>query len=324
MVQPAKEIAPPTLKGSTQAGVLWAMAGVLGYATANVFDRFAVITADPLVGPMIRSLPSLVLGIVLLIIRKTYRQLQPGSPSYVGHRAIFAFVIPGVLSTIGLFVYYFALQYGGVAITIAVQQTYVLWGALFGWAYLGEKLSRKSLLSVIALVAGLVVLVLGQGRGIPVSSRWYLAIPLASFTAVSYGVSGVFWREGQLRGADQSTGIFLQFVVTQFVAFIGLAAFGKAHALAETPASQFAALLASGVLSGIVGIYGLFTALKLMNVTRTYALFSLTPLVAALLAHFFLGEFFNLQMLAGILLTCASLALVQIFMSITPRQTASE
>jgi uncharacterized membrane protein len=99
---------------------------VLGYATANVFDRAAVIHADPLLGPLIRSLPSLALGVVLLILRKTYRQLQPNSAGYVGRRAIVVFIIPGVLSTAGLFGYYFALHIGGVAITIAVQQSFVL------------------------------------------------------------------------------------------------------------------------------------------------------------------------------------------------------
>src|SRR5271169_6863393 len=105
-------------------GALWAFGGVLGYAAANVFDRFATINADPFIGPMVRSFPSLLLGIVLIITRRTYRQLQSGSPSYVGRRAILDFVIPGVLSTIGLFVYYYAFQFGGVAITIAGQQTF--------------------------------------------------------------------------------------------------------------------------------------------------------------------------------------------------------
>lgn len=297
----------------TRVGELWALGGVLGYATASVFDRAAVIHADPLLGPLIRSLPSLALGVAFLILRKTYRQLQPSSATYVGRRAIIAFIIPGVLSTAGLFGYYFALQIGGVVITIAVQQSFVLWGALFSWPYLGERLSLASLGGIGVLVFGLVVLGLGQMRGTPVSGHWYYAIPLALFTAISFGISGVFWREGQLRGADQSTGIFLQFVSGVLTAIIGLAVFGHAETLVHTPATHLGALLASGTLSGIVGIYCLFTSLKLMSVARTYALFSLNPLVAAVLAHFLLKEFINQQMMIGILMVCVGVTLVQIF-----------
>ncbi|MBI3951816.1 MAG: DMT family transporter [Acidobacteria bacterium] len=300
-------------KSLTEIGELWALGGVLGYATANVLERTAVINADPLIGPLIRGIPSLILAVVLLITRQTYRQLQPGSKHYVGRRAIVAFIIPGVVSTAGLFTYFMALQKGGVAITIPVQQSFIVWGALFSWLYLGERFTSQSLMGVSLLVAGLVVLGLGQWRGIPVSSEWYYAIPLALFTAIAFGISGVFWREGQLRGADQSTGIFVQIVTSEITAFVGLSLFGRVQSLVEPSARDLAALVAGGVLSGVVGLYCMFTSLKLMSVTRAFALSSLTPLAAAILAFFFLREHVNWQMMIGIVMVCLGVALVQIF-----------
>jgi drug/metabolite transporter (DMT)-like permease len=73
------------------------------------------------------------------------------------------------------------------------------------------------------------------------------------------------------------------------------------------------ALLAGGVLSGIVGLYGIFTSLKYLSVTRAYALSSLTPLVAAILAFLFLKEHINAIMVIGIILVTVGVALVQIF-----------
>jgi drug/metabolite transporter (DMT)-like permease len=57
-----------------------------------------------------------------------------------------------------------------------------------------------------------------------------------------------------------------------------------------------------------------------MAVARVYAYSSLTPLVATLLAHFFLREFLNLLMLAGILVVCVGVALTQIFRPSEERQ----
>ena len=97
-----------------EAGEFWALLGVVAYALSFILDRTAVSNADPMVGPVIFGLPSLALGILMVLIKRTYRQLQSDSPLYIGRRTIITFVIPGVLSFVGLLAYYFALKLGGV------------------------------------------------------------------------------------------------------------------------------------------------------------------------------------------------------------------
>ena len=301
-------------------GEPWAVGQVLGYASANIFDRMAVVHADPLIGPLLRGLPSLLLGIFLVWRNHTLDQLRPGSSRYVGRRALLPFVLAGALSTIGLFVYYFAIRVGGVIITIPVLETYVIWGTLIAWFFLRERHHGFVLLGVGLIALGLGLLSVGLLRGQPVSPYWYWAIPLALFTALSYGVSGVLWRDGQLRGAHQSTAILLQFTTSVAVAVLGLGLLGRWETLFATARRDVAALLASGVLSGIVGIYCMFTALRLMAVARVYAFSSLTPLVATLFAHFFLREYLNLVMLAGVLLVTVGVTLTQIYRPKEERQ----
>jgi drug/metabolite transporter (DMT)-like permease len=156
--------------------------------------------------------------------------------------------------------------------------------------------------------------------GRPISPLWYWAIPLALFTALTYGVSGVLWRDGQLRGAHQSTAIFLQFTTSIAVAVAGLAALGRWSSIVATSWHDVGALLTSGVLSGIVGIYCMFTALRLMAVARVYAFSALTPLAATLFAHFFLREYLNVAMLAGVLLVSVGVGLTQIYRPKDERQ----
>jgi drug/metabolite transporter (DMT)-like permease len=301
-------------------GEPWALGSVMGYASANIFDRLAVVQADPLIGPVLRGLPSLLLGIILVWKHHTLDQLRPSSPRYIGRRAILAFVAAGVISTSGLFLYYFAIRVGGVTITIPVQETYVIWGTLIAWVFLRERIHRHALLGVVLIFAGLVGLSLGQWGGHPISPLWYWAIPLGLSTALTYGISGVLWRDGQLRGAHQSTAIFLQFATSVAVSLVGLLITGRALALQMATGQALAALVVSGVLSGVLAIYCMFTALRLMAVARVYAFSSLTPLVATLFAHFFLHEFLNLLMLASIVLVSVGVILTQVFRPKEERQ----
>jgi len=301
-------------------GEPWALGSVLGYASANIFDRVAVVQADPLIGPVLRGLPSLVLGIILVGKHGTLKQITPRSPAYIGLRPIMAFVAAGVISTVGLFLYYFAMSLGGVVITVPVQETYVIWGTLIAWVFLRERISRYALGGVLLIFTGLVGLSFGQLHGQPISPHWYWAIPLGLTTALTYGISGVLWRDGQLRGAHQSVAIFLQFVTSVIVGLAGLVLAGRIPTLQAVTWRPLAALLASGVLSGVFAIYCMFTALRLMAVARVYAFSSLTPIVATLFAHFFLHEFLNGLMLAGILTISIGVILTQVFRPRDERQ----
>jgi drug/metabolite transporter (DMT)-like permease len=301
-------------------GEPWALGSVLGYASANIFDRVAVGQVDPFIGPVMRGLPSLALGIILVWKHRTLDQLRPGSPQYIGLRPILAFVAAGVISTFGLFLYYLAMSIGGVTITVPVQETYVIWGTLIAWIFLHERIHRYAFAGVLLIFVGLVGLSLGQSRGQPISPHWYWAIPLGLSTAFTYGISGVLWRDGQLRGAHQSVAILLQFITSVAAGFVGLVAAGRLTTLHAAPWRALVALLASGVLSGVLAIYCMFTALRLMAVARVYAFSSLTPLVATLFAHFILHEFLNSLMLAGILLVSVGVILTQVFRPKDERQ----
>jgi drug/metabolite transporter (DMT)-like permease len=303
----------PSSNSGRRRGEPWALGTVLGYASANIFDDAAVKIADPFAGPLLRGLPSLALGIILMWKHRTLNQLRSGSSQYIGLRPILDFVAAGVISTFGLFLYYLAMSFGGVAITVPVQETYVIWGTLIAWVFLHERINRYALLGVLLIFVGLVGLSFGQSRGHPISPHWYWAIPLALTTALTYGISGVLWRDGQLRGAHQSVAIFIQFITSVGVALAGLVVAGRLPTLPAAPGRALLAFLASGVLSGVLAIYCMFTALRLMAVARVYAFSSLTPLVATLFAHFFLHEFLNGLMLMGIVLVSIGVILTQVF-----------
>lgn len=300
-------------KNHHNRGELWALGSVLGWSSANIFDRLAVQQGDPLVGPFLRGIPSLALGLILMWSSDTWGELQPRSPRFVGRRAVMSFAWAGVLSTLGLFLYYFAIRAGGVILTIPILETWVIWGTLAAWGMLGERLRGYLLFGWGLIALGLASLILGQLRGKPLSASWYWALPLAALAAVSYGVSGVLWRDGQLRGAHQSTAITVQFVSSVGVGLIGLLVSGHGRALASLSVGGLADFLGSGIASGVVAIYCIFTALRMLEVARVYAVSSLTPLAATLFARIFLHEELNPFSLAGVLIVCLGVTLTQVF-----------
>ena len=86
--------------------------------------------------------------------------------------------------------------------------------------------------------------------------------------------------------------------------------FGKWERLFEAPGKQIGALIASGVLSGIIAVYCLFTSLRVMSVARTYTFYALISPVAAILAYLILKESISPQMMVGILLVCLAVGIV--------------
>jgi uncharacterized membrane protein len=305
-------ISVPTRRWA-EVGELWMVGAVVGYASAYLFDRFAVVRVDPVVATFIKNLPVLVLGATLIFTKGTYRQLRPSSVDYIGRYPITIFVIGGVLISLGTFSYYYALRLGGINITVPVTQTAVFWGIVVSWLYLGEKYNWRGVFGIALLVVGLVVLSYGQTIGIPVSAHWYYAIPLALLSALGWGLTGVIWRDGQLRGADQSTAIFVQFASKAVFIAMVIASMGRLGLMMTISKRDLMALLISGLLSGLVAQYCLFMALRVMSVARVYALNSLNPILAAVLAYFVIHEYINATMAAGLIMASAGVVLVQIF-----------
>jgi drug/metabolite transporter (DMT)-like permease len=114
----------------------------------------------------------------------------------------------------------------------------------------------------------------------------------------------------------------LQFLTSELVGLAGLILLGRGPTLLATNWHSLAALLTSGVLSGILAIYCMFTALRLMAVARVYAFSSLTPLVATLFAHLFLHEYLNVTVFGGVALVSVGVLLTQVFRPAEEKQAS--
>ena len=293
------------------AGELWALGAVLGYSSANLFGRAGVTTGNPLAGPLLRDLPSFLMGLSLLLTGGHWVQLLPGRKEF-GGRLLLYFVGSGVASVVGTFAFFFALSLGGVNIAIPVLQTQLLWGALLAWALLGERLTSRGALGMLVTLAGLLLLTIGQSRGVPVSDQWLWGLLLALVPAVAWGFSGVIWRYGQQRGIDRSSGITVHYGTSVVTSLLFLSLSGQLMVYASISASDFGALLLSGVFGGVIAVYSMFSAMRLLPAATVFVLNGLTPLVTALGGALLLGEYINGLMWLGILVASAGVVLFQL------------
>ncbi len=302
-----------TLRASSKgiAGELWALLAVVGYTGANLFGRAGVAFGNPIAAPLLRDLPSFLLGLALLARGGHAAQLIPGRPGFLGAK-LALFVGSGLVSVVGTFAFFFALNVGGVNVAVPVLQTQLVWGALFGWLLMGERVTLRGMAGMGVTLAGLVVLAVGQSRGQPVSDAWFLGMLLALVPALAWGLSGVVWRRGQSHGVGRSAGMTVHYGTSVLTSFLFLAVSGQLGVYRTIRPEDLTALVASGVFAGVIASYAMFSALKLLPAATVFVLNGLTPMLTALGGAWFLGEYVNGLAWFGIGLTSAGVVAFQL------------
>lgn len=293
------------------AGELWAMGAIFGYTGANLFGRAGVTHTDPVAAPLLRDLPSFVMGLILMIAGRHYRQLLPGRPEFAG-RLLLPFLVSGVASVIGTFAFFFALNVGGVNIAVPVLQTQIIWGALFGWLLLQERVTWRGAFGIAVTLGGLAVLTLGQSRGVPVSEEWLWGLLLAAIPALAWGFSGVIWRRGQRQGVERSTGISVHYGVSVVASLGFLLLAGQLGIYQHIDRGDFTALVLSGISGGVIAVYSMFSAMRHLPAANVFVLNGAIPLTSALGGAVFLGEYINGLMWLGIFLASIGVVLFQL------------
>ncbi|MBX3142037.1 MAG: DMT family transporter [Trueperaceae bacterium] len=298
-------------RSATFAGELWALAAVVGYTGSNLFGRAGVALGNPVAGPLLRDLPSFLLGLSLLSRAGRYRQLLPGRSAFQGAKLV-PFVLSGAISVIGTFAFFFSLSIGGVNIAVPVLQTQLLWGALFGWLLLGERVLPRGVFGIAVTFAGLCVLAVGQSRGTPVSDAWFTALLLALVPAVAWGLSGVIWRRGQMQGVERSAGMTVHYGTSVLVSLSFLIIARQLDVYRALGWESLVSLVMSGICGGVIAAFAMFTAIKLLPAATVFVLNGLTPLLTAVGGAWFLGEYVNPLMWAGIALTSLGVVVFQV------------
>jgi drug/metabolite transporter (DMT)-like permease len=197
-------------------------------------------------------------------------------------------------------------QYLGMSagITALLLATQPLFTAVFSSRILGERLAGRQWAGVIVALVGVSLVV------------WYKvnaqAGTLASFIAVAVSLaaitSGTLYQRAFCRDVDLRSGAFLQFAVSLVVLVplaVGIEGFAIRWSWQLLAAVAFLVVFAS-----ILAVNVLHTLMRRGHATKVTSLFFLTPIVAVLLEWAMFGVLPTPLTVAGIVITCAGVALV--------------
>ena len=290
-------------------GEVWALAAALGYALYQVFLGVAMRgEVDNSVAATVQAIPLLLFATAMgwVINRRSKETTSPFSD----WRLIGALVCNGLLLfVVATPLLFESLRKGGVLITSPVLGTQVLFAALLAALLLREPFTRTMALGMVISVVGIFALTVGQsGAGLP--PTWWLAVPFALGTALSWALAGVLLTYTMRRGVDPFQAVGIPTIVGIATLNGYLLVKGQIGLYGGTSAEILAILLVAGVFSA-AALISLTMALNLTTVASATTLNSLQVAIAPVIAWIFLGEDLNLAAAVGILIILVGVIIVQ-------------
>ncbi|MEU3661236.1 EamA family transporter [Streptomyces sp. NPDC032940] len=284
-------------------GLLYLIVAGAAWGTAGAAASLVYRTSD--MGPVALSFWRCAAGLVLLLAaRPLGPRVRPAVPEPLRRK-----VVRAVLTGLGLAVfqtaYFAAVQATGLAVaTVVTLGAGPVLIALGARQALGERLGRGGAAAVVGALAGLGVLVLGDGR----TSVEPLGVLLALVSAAGYSVMTLltrWWgRDGSADAASTSVGAFA-------VTSLGLLPFALAEGLVPHTGEPVRLL---GLLAYVAAVptalaYGLyFAGAAVVRSATVSVIMLLEPVSAAALAVVLLGEHLTAATLAGTVLMLGSVA----------------
>lgn len=283
------------------------MVSASSYALTNIFSRVAISSADPLVAPVFRVLPTLAISWGQVLGSRARRRFRP-----VIERGVYPVLfLGGTLTAAGTVGFFFALRQGGVVLTAPVLATGILWGAIIAALFLREPLPGRMLLGILVAAGGVGLLGFARSLGGGAPGGSLLAIPLALIPAVGWAAASNCTRYALVRGVDkyQSVAISQGWGLIMLVAFLFLA--GRGELLASVGWEGIWPLLLAGLLTAAAQIT-LAQALTLTTVASVHTINGANPVFSAVLAWLLLDETLTLLMVAGIAVTVVGVVYAQL------------
>jgi DME family drug/metabolite transporter len=195
------------------------------------------------------------------------------------------FVVFGLLGVSLFYISYLvAVKTGGAAFASVLLYTAPAWVIFVSLFFYREKITRVKLVAIVLIVLG-VFLISGTGGNGSTVSFGYVAI-LSGLTA-GFCYSLYYTMGKYFSNKYTSTNLFL-FVLP--IGALGILPFVEfTH---KTPIA-WAALIAVSVLSTFIANYCYYQGLKYLEAGRASIVATLEPVVAAIAAYAFLGEYFT-------------------------------
>ncbi len=235
-------------------------------------------------------------GTEILIRRKTVK---------ISQRDLFPLVLFSVLCvTLFYGAYQVAVEQGGAALSSVLLYTAPAWVILLSRVFLGEKVTADKLLALGLTICGVTLIAFSQSHNLSIAGNGMLTLGIATglFSGFCYSL---YYILGKFFSAKYSAGLLFFYTLLP-------------GALLLLPWFSFAektgwAWLSLGLLA-VISTYGAYhfyyTGLIYIEAGRASIVATLEPVVAALAAWYWWGEFFTPTGYAGAILIIVAVILV--------------
>jgi drug/metabolite transporter (DMT)-like permease len=304
---------PPT--DGALLGVVYGVVSAVCYTLTNMALRDAADRHDfgwVMWATGMKALPVTVVAWTILSWRT-----RRGLPALPPRQFVLPLILTGIfMQFVGNVLFQLSLSFGGLALTVALTfSTLIISGAVLGRAWLGERVTPRTLASMVLMILSVCVLSRGAEDASAAVMRerslWtvLLAVLTGAGSGFGFGLSGVVIR--RVLNAQASLSGALVFLCTTGVVLpgtLGVVVLGPT-AIAEVPAAMQWTLFAGGVANAIA-FYAVAGALRHLAVVRVNLINSLQVGMAGFAGVVFFAEPVTVWLVAGAGLTIGGLVLL--------------
>jgi drug/metabolite transporter (DMT)-like permease len=271
---------------------------VLFWSSGFIVARYAASDADPFTFLAVRCGMTMV---ILALIAVASRAPWPATPREAGHN-----LIAGVLLHGGyLGGVWWAIAEGlpaGISGLISAAQP--LLTALLAAPLLGERVTRRQWLGIVAGFVGIVLVLAPRLSVVDTAAIGTVALPMiVNFVAIVSLTLGTFYQKRFVAGADLRTGTCLQFVGA--LAVVAPLALATETLRFDVSTTLLAALAWSVLVNSMASIALLLLMIRHGELSRVATLIYLVPPLTAVEAFILFGESLSAVQVIGMAATAA-------------------
>lgn len=301
---------------SGMSGELCALVAFFGFTASNLFDKLGLSGgADPFAALIYKDCLIFLLSVFMSFKLGLYKKcFSKSSPDYCGFKGAWPYILSGpIMDGIGTALFYVAINAGSLVVAVPCIQSQTMWAAIISAIMLKEKLNKQTIIGIVVFIVGLLLVNCGgyldSGFAGAANGNPILCAVIALIAGFAWAFSTVLWKKGMVNGCDKWAGLSIHYPCAWLFAFLYLAFTNNLGAY-KISGEAVAALAGSGIASGLIGVTFFMMALNKTTVNKANVIKSAYPILLSVLAWLIFGEYLNVWMFIGIVITVVGVVLV--------------
>jgi len=207
--------------------------------------------------------------------------------------------IPGILNvTLAMQFLQFAVHYGKASLSAIIISSTPIFIAIFAWMILKERPSLLRLIGVILGLGGLVMIIFGENLELSTALNLPLGIGFGLGAAIFLSLCTVISKKYVQEYGSLMMNV-ISFITGAFVLIVYAFISGESLHFEMSAGNILPILYLGTIVTGFAYVI-FYEGLKNISVTSGSMFFFLKPVIASLLAYFFLNEHLTLLQVGGI------------------------